>query len=293
MSTNNLLDILQQIDPDKSFGDEELQRLEKSAKEQKRIAKREKRVKDCGKWSNWYNPHSGKRTGFVFQCGLFRYCKNCLEKRADEEYDFMKQAALDKRMVVVLVDPKTATKMLRTAEKTQYVRYPQEDDLDMLILDESLGIEGREIDFAWVKGQSWTSIVNTPKGRNKSGTIHLPPSDENPDDFTIIHTQQFVTTANRNTTLRAMQIAEQETSDLDPQTPDEVVSALHRRIRIATNRLRQAGYTVNVYSKRMKLIHALIDWQDRKQINRVNTENPTRAIASKNMQIDCDVGTNI
>lgn len=293
--TLDLLNLLQQIDPDKSFGDEELTRLEKTRHEQTRLEKRKLRIADCGKWSNWYNPHSGKQTGFVFRCGLFRHCESCLEKRADEEYSFMKQAALDKRMVVVFTDAKTATNLLRKADdKSQYVRYPQEDGFDMLVLDETLGIEGRPIDLSWVMAQNWTTLTATPEGRNKSGTLHLPPSDDDPEDFTIINTQQFITSADRGTTLNAMTAAELETADLDPQTPDEVVQALRRRVKATTSKLRQAGYTVNVYSKKLKLVHALVDWQGRKarlrQIKRFNTENPTCAESRQIAPIDRDVG---
>ena len=275
----SLFSVLEQIDADNPISDEYEKRLETTRKEKNREEKRAQRISDCGKWSNWYNPHSGKRTGFIFQCGLFRYCDECLEKRAEEEYTLLKTAALDKRMIMKIVTAEEATKLIRKAEKTEYIRYPQENGNDILFLDESVGIEGVEVDLGWVMKQDWTNIVQTPEGRNKSGTMHIPVDDETPEEFSIINTKQFITNANQRVTNQVMGEAIQETASLDPKTPDAVVAALRKRVAIATHKLRQQGFTVTVYSKRLKLIHALVDWtgQSSGRIKRLYTENPTRA----------------
>ena len=183
--TSDLFRALEQIDADKPFSDEDEHRLATSSTEKHREEKRAQRISDCGKWSNWYNPHSGKRTGFIFKCGLFRYCNACLERRADEEYELMKTAALEKRMIAKVVDPKEATKLIRKADKSEYIRFPQENGTDLLLLDESVGIAGVAVDLNWVIQQDWSTLVQTPEGRNKSGTMHMPVSDDDPDDFTI------------------------------------------------------------------------------------------------------------
>ncbi len=278
--TSNLFAALQQIDADKSFSDEEIEKLDNLEKSQKRIEKREKRKADCGNWSNWYDPHTGRRTGFTFRCGLFRMCPSCLTERADVEYEWMQQTSLDKRMVVTeLLDPKEATKMLRGVDKTDYVRYPQEEGGDLIIVNEDVGISGRGIDLEWVVNQDWEEIVKTPAGRNKSGTIHVPVSDEDVEEFSIITTTQFITSATRQETIHAMDLVVEETRGLNPTTPDEVVDALQKRISMATSKLKQAGFTVHMYSKQLKLIHSKIDWGAEVgfRVNkRIYTENPTR-----------------
>lgn len=275
---HNLLGVLQQIDPDKSFRDQDLDKLDKLRKEQTRIEKREKRLNDCGKYANWYNPHSGKRTGFIFRCGLFRHCSVCLKRRADEEYTWVKQATLDKRMIVISVDSKAATNIIRKAEKTEYIRFPGEDGKDLLFLDETLGIVGEAVDLDWVVKQDWEIIVSTPKGRNKSGTMHMPIEEDAGEEFTIINTQQFITNANRYNTIKAMKEAEEQTANLNPKTANEVVNALRKRTRIATRKLREMGYSINMYNKKLKLIHSMINWQSQNgNIKRLHTENPTRS----------------
>ncbi len=277
--TTDLFYALEQIDADNPISDEYEKRLETSSTEKKREEKRAQRISDCGKWSNWYNPHNGERTGFVFQCGLFRYCDACLKKRAEEEYELLKIAALDKHMVMKIVTSKEATNLIRKVDKTEYIRYPQENGNDLLFLDESVGMEGVAVNLGWVMRQDWTTIVQTPEGRNKSGTMHMPVDDETPDEFSIINTKQFITNANRRVTNQAMGEAIRETASLDPKTPDAVVAALRKRVGIATNKLRQQGFTVTIYDKRLKLIHSLVDWTGQRsgRIKRLYTENPTRA----------------
>ncbi len=291
MSSDLLFDALQQIDPDNQFGDEDeiderIAALEKDEEEQKRAEKRNRRLGDCGKFANWYNPHTGKPAGFVFKCGLFRQCEICLNRRAENERDWLGKASIDKELVAQYIDHAEVTRILRKAElgKEEYLRYPQEDGRDLLILDKPLDdVAGEAVDYAWVMQQDWSTIAHTPEGRNRSGTLHVPVSDEEPDEFTIINTQQFVTSADYDETARAMRAAVEITSTLNPQTPDEVADALYRRISVATGQLRTAGHVVNVYSKKLKLVHALIDWQSdssdsavSRQIKHVYTKNPTR-----------------
>ncbi len=194
----------------------------------------------------------------------------------------MKIATIEKRMIAVKIDAKKATKLIRKADKTEYIRYPLENGQDFLLLDESLGVKGDAVDLEWVAKQDWTVIMNTPEGRNKSGTMHIPVDDSEAEEFTIINTQQFITNAGRSKTLKAMKEAEQETADLNPKTADEVVCALRKRTRIATRKLREQGYSVNLYNKKLKLIHSMVNWQGdveiSSQIKRYYTENPTRAI---------------
>lgn len=281
MTTHSLFSVLEQIDADKPFSDEEEKRLDTTRNEQTRREKKKRRKGDCGKFANWYNPHSGKRTGFIFRCGLFRDCETCLKRRADQEYELIKTASLEKRMIAKIMTPKQATRLIRKMDKTEYVRFPQENGNDLLLLDEeaseAMGIGGVEVDLHWVVRQNWETLVQTPKGRNKSGTMHIPASDDEPEEFTIITTSQFVTNANRGATIKAMKEAEQETANLDPRTSDEVVSALHKRTSVATRKLRELGFHTTLYSKRLKLVHGLIDWTGRRQIKRQYTENPTRA----------------
>ncbi len=180
-------------------------------------------------------------------------------------------------MVMKIVTAKEATNLIRKAEKTEYIRYPQQNGNDILFLDESVGVEGVAVDLAWVMRQDWKTIVQTPEGRNKSGTMHIPIDDETPEEFSIINTKQFITSASRRVTNQAMSEAIQETVSLDPKTPDAVVTALRKRVGLATNKLRQQGFIVTVYSKRLKLIHSLVDWTGKGRIKRLYTENPTRA----------------
>ncbi len=276
MSNNDLLfDLLQQIDIDDISIEEEEERSEilaKTAQKARIEQRRAERLQDCGNWSYWYNPHNGKRTGFTFKCGLFRECSACLERRAEDERGWLQNASLAKSLNILRVPKERATKLLRRKEKADYVRYPQENGVDLLIFSDELELGGVAIDFNWVRTQDWAKIVNTPEGRKKSGSVHMPASDEDMNDFTLITTKQFTTNANRPQVLEAMQEAEECTSELDPKTPDEVVEALNKRTNIATNLLEKEGFNVQVYEKRLRVWHDQIDWQEENGLKlRVNT----------------------
>lgn len=247
-----------------------------------RAEKRTRRLSDCGNWSHFYDPHNGRQKSFIFRCELFRECERCLEYRGAREREWMKDASLRNDKVIVRGSQKEIDSLLnrkhegQEIEKSNYARYPQKDADDILIIEKRCISEEAESDdlrLGWVLSQDWSEILNTPEGRNKSGTVHCPPSDENMDEFTLITTKQFITDAQQSEVVRAMREAEEETAELDPRTPDEVVEALGKRFGVATAKLRKQGYNVQVYAKRLRLVHERINWRNNGDLfNSVNTE---------------------
>lgn len=236
---------------------------------------RDKRLANCGKWGNWYHQHRGNRTGHYFRCGLHRECANCLEIRANKEFKWVLNTSFDKEMIIIKRPKDNATKVLRDVKKTDYIRFPQEH-VDVIIMSkkaaEEKGVKGFAADPAWVKEQDWKEMVKTPQGRNKSGTMHIPPSSKENDKFTIIAIKQFVTDAPRGVSNEIMDAVEVETADLNPKNAKEVKKAIDYRMGLATKRLREAGYSVSLYEKKVKVVESKISWGNNKGLN---TGNPT------------------
>ena len=247
--------------------------------------KRDRRRADCGKWSYWYDAHTGKRQGYIFFCDLFRDCERCLNRRAEQEKKWILDAHLEKDLVAVIVTPEEAKRIVRNtgAKKKNYVRYPYEDNgtiVEMIVIQKEFYDAGFEVDMRWILEQDWKNVVATPEGRNKSGTVHMPrtPEDEQ-GAFTIIDTNQIVTDAPSEMVIAEMDNIIEETSDYDPRTAEEVQECLKHRTTLLKTRLRMLEYNVTLYNKHIKLIHHKIDWSGKRQKNRENnhlyTENLT------------------
>lgn len=241
------------------------QELEEYEKLQIQMRKREKhfkRLKDCGNFAYWFDPHSGKRSGFVLHCDLFRECPSCLQRRATREYQWMKYAVITKHINFVRMDDRQkVNNMVRGLDKTQYVRYPLVDGTEIIFLDANERPDtGEKAESLWLSKQDWAEIVTTPEGRNKSGTLHIPSSPEEEEAFTIITAKQFVTEAPINLVEETADQVVADTDYMRPENPQEVRTYLNRRLNMTVKKLREQGHECRVYHKKLKVIHSRIDW---------------------------------
>lgn len=248
--------------------------------EKKKFKRKRNRIDNCGSWSNWYDPHTGKRTGYFFYCGAFRECSRCLEKRAERELDWMKKSFLTGKLNALtktIADRQTVSKMLRGIHKDEYVRYPQSDGTDLLLSDPTLGLAGEKIGISWIMNQDWKEILSTPEGRNKSGVIHIPKLTEKPEKFSIITTQQFTSDASQEVINGTMDEVVQETFSMNPQSAEEVEDYINDRSRRAIDKLKEQGYVTSIFVKKVKVVHNKIAWQRQNSLfnNSVNTKNLT------------------
>lgn len=232
-------------------------------KQVRKAQKRAKRLQDCGKFAYWFDPHTGRRTGYPMRCDLFRECPNCLQHRAYVEYERIKKALLYKDLKMITIEnQREGTNFIRGVHKTKYIRYPQMDGTEIIFFereafDEDTGIE---IPTGWIAQQDWTEIVLTPEGRNKSGTGHIISADDDEEPFTIINAKQFVTDAPGDITEKLCEETVEETEDMRPTTPQEVLLCMNRRLRTTVKKLKDRGYDCRIYQKKLKVIHSRIDW---------------------------------
>ncbi len=277
MSINKLL--FEALNTIEDISPNQLQILEDTEKEEIRQDRIRRRVDDCGKWAYWFDPHTGKKASFVFRCGLFRECDICLAIRADREYKWMHKTSFHKRMLAIRLTRKEANNFVRNIKKQDYVRYPLKGGIDLVIANEETKIEnGVEVTVGWVVKQNWEHLTNTPKGRNKSGVIHVPEAKEITEEFSIIATKQFITNAPKDIANAIIDESIKETIYLNPKNPNDVKNALYQRNTTTIHKLKQQGFTVTIYEKKLKLIHSKISWL--KKIGNktsVNTENLTRS----------------
>lgn len=246
--------------------------------------RRNQRLHDCGKWGYYFDPHTGKQSGFVYSCDLFRECPICRKKRANREKKWMFQANDREKENFVFVrvdDAYEANRLLRGVGKKQYVRYPQQDGSEVIFLHGELSdkVDGEEVTHDFLRELDWETIVTTPEGRNKSGAMHSPPSPKNPEKFQIIEIQQFIPSAPVELVDEAMRYAISQTLDLLPEDALEVRDGINQRTNLAIDYLRKRGHSVNTYKKKIKVILSQINWQKYVEVSdinlNINTKNST------------------
>jgi hypothetical protein len=243
---------------------EEEAKYDEMVKAANKAEKHAKRLKDCGSFSYWFDPHSGRRSGYVMHCDLFRECQQCLQRRASREYDWMKKAVIKNGNIrrTIVANQKEGTAFVRGVHKTKYARYPLMDGTELIFFDAEIKDEdiGREVDLKEMMWEDWTEIVLTPEGRNKSGTLHVPTSPDDEEPFTIINSKQFVTEAPTELIEKTTDEVVAETDYMRPTTPQEVLLYLNKRLKMTVTKLRAHGYDCRVYQKKLKVIHSRIDW---------------------------------
>lgn len=239
------------------------------------------RLNDCGKYAWYFSGETGEQVGYVKRCGLFRECPSCLQYRVKQEREWIEIKLLNTEMVTVTInDLDKANNLVRKAHKTQFIRYPQLDDTDLFLLNKAFAkkheINGTPVTSEWLQAQDWKEILNTPVGRNKSGTMHVPKSPKPESKFSIIQATQIVTNAENTVVICTMNKAIKSTAAMDPKTADEVVDCLNLRMGYVKRALQEQGYEVHEYIKKQKVNHNAIDWQKSRSINMPYTENSTR-----------------
>jgi len=268
-------DILNEVAEREEFSYAALNTLDR---ERGKEEKRQKRINDCGSWSYWFNPHTGGKESYMFRCQMFRECEVCLRDRAEKEQERLQDKMIDEQpMSWIIVPDEQIKKTLRNsgASKDDYVCYPLQNETQLLIIYSDFNV-GEPVTFTWITAQDWTNIANTPVGRNKSGTLTVPPAPEDEEAFSIVEVELFITTASGETVNSIMDEAIQETFDMHPETIEEIERCLSIRTDKAIKLLKELGHSVTIYYRNFKVTHCDISWS----FNSVNTENITSKIRS-------------
>jgi len=231
------------------------------------------RIADCGNWAYWFDPHAGSMKTYKFRCDLFRECPKCLEQRAKAEFKQWRKVMYEPVAHFTMDSGETDSWLRKAgAKKSDYVRYPQKDGTDVLLVQRDLIPDASLVGPEWYHQQDWTKIMDTPEGRNRSGTLHAGPPPSGKEEYTVITTMQFLTTADWVVTAEAMRQVIEDTGHYRPTEPQHVVSCLTDRTNKTVAKLLAAGYEITIYKKKFKLIHSKISWDN---ID-IHTENLTK-----------------
>lgn len=272
-NTNSIFDLTDEDFEGAEITDEMENALHQHSYQAEKQARKQKRLHDCGNWSYYFDPHTGNRLAYTFKCGLFRDCQQCRIFRAYNEYIHL-QTTVERENLLLMFEVSfdEAEQMTRGKGKDQYIRYPQAETEIVIMKQEDTLQEGTIVTSEWLREQNWFEIVNTPMGRNKSGTLHMPRDKKEVVKFTFVPMKYFTSDAPYSIVINAMDQATRETINHLPTTPEEVKTGLDDRVKIATRKLRELGFVVTMYVKQVKIEHDKINWEISRSINNVNTE---------------------
>lgn len=272
-NTNSIFDLTDDDFEGAELTDEMENALYQHSHQANKQARKQKRLHDCGNWSYYFDPHTGNRLAYPFQCKMFRDCQQCRRQRAYKEYAHLHETVVREDPLVAFdISFDEAEMLTRGKGKDQYIRYPQADTEIVIMKQRDTVQEGTLVTSKWLTEQNWLEIVNTPEGRNKSGTLHMPREKKEVVKFTFVPMKYFTSDAPYMTVINAMDEATDQTSDHLPATPEEVKTGLDERIKIATRKLKKLGFVVTMYVKQVKIEHDKIDWEISRSINKVNTQ---------------------
>lgn len=248
--------------------------------------RRIKRLANCGQLGYRYKRLTGFPTRLIFRCGLHRECDYCLSMRAYIEKTSIFDTLKKREMVVVRKSKSDTTKMLRGVDKSEFSRFPQEND-DIILVDKKTarekGIEGEEADLDWAMQQNWEEIVKTPKGRNRSGSMNKRQFAKPKKKSVVVNAKIFVSSAPQRIVYEVMLSTWRETSHLDPKNALEWKKGNDLRVRLDVNKLKKMGYTCDVYGKNVGIVEDELNW--RNSISSY-TDNPTVSYAENWQQTE-------
>lgn len=256
MIPNNFAETIQ-------FMTEEEEAIEESEAEQIKIAKRKKRMADCGRWSIKINPENGLPKRLYYKCEVID-CPQCLAERAVYYHKrilagFMDGKPLNKRSV-----PEDEQKhFARDFKRSEYLRFPQRDGSYLFVFVDETGEHGGSPieDGEALARMDWQEIVRTPKGKNISGGLNAPPPEPKEDIAYVMNESVVCTDLEPKEMDTAAEQAWEETKKLDPKTPAEVEKAIKTRVKAFKKAIKQRGGTPRSYHFREKVHISRIQWR--------------------------------
>lgn len=230
------------------------------------LHRRKQRLNDCGNPACRLDPHTGNHFWFSQQCGLFRLCPSCLERRANQAKDKMQYYIASGHPVKMLsLSQEDAKRLCRRLEKTEYERFPTENSGDILFVMSSTNLGdfepyAEELSLEDATTLMWSQIVLTPEGRNRSGIMTQPVSRGEEEGIEYIQSPSLVSDAPIKDQAKAMQLARHNTSHLNPRTAEEVEKALSDRMWEAFRILKRMGYSSRMYYGMQKVVMSRVFW---------------------------------
>ena len=238
----------------------------------------EKRMKMCGQWAVRFDPHTGGYKTYQYECGLYKECPRCKARReAKIKQEITEIVASHPVQFQKFEDKKSADKFVRELSKEDYERYPIADGTEIIIYKVKKVTDSIEI-YQLEDRIDFGVIASGAEGRNKSGSLvssikSLSEDKEDDEEFTFVKITEVISNASEYHRQLAAIHAIEQTSHLDPQTPEEVEDAIRARTRAYIAKLSfltqdTEGIYIHEQKKSVKVYPSKIKW--------INTESLTK-----------------
>jgi len=168
--------------------------------------------------------------------------------------DARKEAGNSHLLHSITCDYHTANSITRKLGQNNYIRLPQPDGTEILIIDGV--IDGSsQITYDEISALDWENIVSTPTGRNVSGNLGKPAPREDDKDTITVNTRSIVVDATPAQETQAWNQAVKETAHLKPEDSQDIAAtleiAMEMRLKKYIKHLRRLGGKVLPKSSRI------------------------------------------
>ena len=226
----------------------------------------------CRSVWRWYiDPATGTDKSYILKCGDFRNCDTCHYERREMFQLRILMALEEKRIGIMTLDDRAA-QIIKAVTKDDYLRLPSDNGgalfynidacepefTDYVQIETALGIPA-EFD--------WDDLTNTSEGSRPSGNLgkrkdHTAERKAS-GEWTEITTDTLEISAQDEGKAKiAFVNAIAETCDLNPQTPEEVETAVSQRTDVIVRLLEEKGVKIRSRGTRKFLIRNTgINWK--------------------------------
>ncbi len=238
------------------------------------LVQREKRKSYCGlRLGKKFSAKDGKYKKGQHHCNLWRdeFCPSCFNHRLKyykgQIQSSVYRATQEGRFVkMVTVDEGEARFICARVKKEDYRRFPQEDSTVVFFIDSEDVDIGEPVIWADTEDSEiipWEQIIKTPKNRHATGTMGKD-LDVLEEGEALIKNPDF--TVDPSTTeeqeIKALTATFEQTKQLNPETPEELETALKERADVFVKELAKAGGKLlhGVKFKTEKVKISLVQW---------------------------------
>jgi hypothetical protein len=203
------------------------------------------RLKLCGSFVYRLDPASGTGRYYQKDCGLFRECPRCADKRTARIVTDIRRSAEQGKVWSVVCTEEEDKSMRRKYGKAHYKRLPQADGTVMYFIESDTEVPGstplapEDIDL-----YDWHSITQTPTGSNLSGGLGTAAAATPAEDTIRVHSSEICTDAPLAASMQCLKDAEADTEGLNPKDAEQLEEALEKRLAAFEQRLVERGYSI-------------------------------------------------
>lgn len=227
----------------------------------------------CGHWYKFACEKTGFKRAYIYACRRWRTCTECFTKRMETYRQQIYRYACGNDTCQLICDDHTWENLVKHKldGKQGFQRFPQADGTTMAFLSAEFNL-GTPLTADDIHNLDWNTIAMTREECRVSGHLQIPISVVvEPEEPKVTITNCAISATKTDASGVITEISNDEddlcyyeamaiTLDLDPQTPEELQTALYKRINAYTSALVRHGWQVKQHYQKRKIVSKGYIW---------------------------------